>query len=45
MDPEWKKLDFQNEVRPEQLDKLDHHQEQIEAIDKKLQSTNDANLL
>ena len=44
LDAEWKVLDFQNEVRPEQLTKLEQHQNQIQSIQDNLQANNDQNL-
>lgn len=32
IDQEWKELDFQNEVRPQQLTKLARHKEQIASV-------------
>ena len=44
IDAEWKELDFQNDVRPVQLNKLNKHRDQIADVAKKMDHNNNQNL-
>ena len=44
INPEWKQLDFQNDVRPVQLTKLNRHKVQIAEVAKKMDDNNKQNL-
>lgn len=39
-DAEWKELDFTNDVRPTQVDKLDKSKDEVAAVGKKQQIQN-----
>ena len=44
LDPDWKALDFQEDVRPVQLQKLDQHRDQIALIARQMDDNNNRNL-
>ena len=44
LDPEWRALDFQKDIRQKQLKKLSSYQEEITQIGDQLQEQNEQNL-
>lgn len=44
LNPEWRNLDFQNDVRPVQLQKLSQHKQVIASTQKQMDENNQRNL-